>query len=119
MIDLPWFAAVVAGLDFWDKGVRISEPRLEAKAALALGGVAVDLATPLVSDRLPDAQTMKGVVVWKFPRWSITQETWGRSDPDGRTYQTRQLVPEAHIDEKTGRYDGSDLDGPARRGALD
>ena len=37
MIDLPWFAAVISGLDFWDKGVRISEPRLEAKAQAVLG----------------------------------------------------------------------------------
>ena len=37
MIDLPWFAAVLSGLDYWDKGVRIPEPRLEAKAQAVLG----------------------------------------------------------------------------------
>ncbi len=51
MIDLPWFAAVLSGLDFWDKGVRISEPRLEAKAKAVLGMDSVELATPLASDK--------------------------------------------------------------------
>jgi hypothetical protein len=119
MIDLPWFAAVVSGLDYWDKGVRISEPRLEAKAAQALGGVAVDLMSPLVGDKPPDATTTRGVVAWKFPRWSITQETKRQTDPDGRTYQTRLLVPEAHVDEKTGQYDGADFDSKGKRKKLD
>ena len=47
MIDLPSFAVVVSGLDFWTRGVTISEPRLEAKAQAALGGMLdVALATP-------------------------------------------------------------------------
>ncbi len=119
MIDLPWFAAVVGGLDFWDKGVRISEPRLEAKAAQALGIATVDLASPQASDKLPDATTMKGVVVWKFPRWSITQETKRQADPDGRTYQTRLIVPESHIDPRTGQYEGPDFDDKGKRRKLD
>ena len=119
MIDLPWFAAVVGGLDFWDKGAKISEPRLEAKAAQALGGVAVDLAAPYVSDKLPDATTTRGVIAWKFPRWSITQETRRQAEPDGRTYQTRMLVPESHLDEKTGQYEGADFDDKGKRRKLD
>ena len=55
MIDLPWFAAVLSGLDFWDKGVRISEPRLEAKAKAVLGMDSAELVTPLASDKVPDA----------------------------------------------------------------
>ena len=75
MIDLPWFAVVVGALDFWDKGMRIVEPRLEAKAKIVLDTDAIELATPLVLDRLPDLQTKKGVVAWRFPGWSLTQET--------------------------------------------
>jgi hypothetical protein len=119
MIDLPWFSAVVAGLDFWDKGTRIPEPRLEAKAGQALGGVSVELASPQVSDKLPDPTTNRGVIAWKFPRWSITQETRRQAEPDGRTYQTRMLVPEPHLDPKTGQYEGADFDDNGRRRKLD
>jgi hypothetical protein len=114
MIDLPWFAAVVGGLDFWDKGPRIAEPRLEAKAAAMLGLDSVELAAPLPLDKLPDAPSSKGVVVWRFPGWSITQQTATRRDPDGRTFQTRQLVPPGWIDPATGLYEGRDLRDPSR-----
>jgi hypothetical protein len=119
MIDLPWFAAVVGGLDFWDEGARISDPRLEAKAAQMLGGVTMKLAAPYyASDKLPDATTTKGVIAWKFPKWSITQETRRQSEPDGRTYQTRMLVPEAYLDDK-GQYEGSEFDDKGKRRKLD
>ena len=118
MIDLPWFAAVVGGLDFWDTGVSISEPRLEAKAEGILGS-AVKLFAPMAVDKTPDATTTKGVVVWKFPRWSITQETRRQTDPDGRTFQTRLMVRESHIDPKTGQYEGTDFDEKGKRKKLD
>ena len=114
MIDLPWFAAVLSGLDFWDKGVRISEPRLESKAKAVLGTDTVELVTPLASDKMPDASTKKGVVAWRFPRWSLTKETKRASDPDKRTYQTRMMVPLAWVDEQTGFYEAPDFHDPSK-----
>jgi len=114
MIDLPWFAAVVSGLDFWDKGARIPEPRLESKAKSVLGTDTVELVTPLVSDKMPDALTRKGVVAWRFPKWSLTKETKRASDSDKRTYQTRMMVPLAWVDEQTGFYEAPDFYDPSK-----
>ena len=64
MIDLPRLAAVVAGLDFWDKpednSTRIIEPRLEAKAAQAIGRPNVML-PPLAWPKKP---TIRPVAAW-------------------------------------------------------
>ena len=114
MIDLPWFAAVVAGLDFWPKGTRIVEPRLEAKAKAALGVDSIELATPQALDKLPDAQTTRGVVVWRFPGWSLTQATKTEKGLDGQTFQTRLLVRPSWIDSDTGLYNGRDFQNPAK-----
>ena len=114
MIDLPWFAAVLSGLDFWDKGPRIPEPRLEAKARAILGVDSIELVTPLASDKMPDATTKRGVVAWRFPRWSLTKETKRASDPDKRTYQTRMMVPLAWVDEQTGFYEAPDFHDPSK-----
>ena len=114
MIDLPWFAAVLSGLDFWDKGARISEPRLEAKAKEFLGTDTIELVTPRASDKMPDATTTKGVVAWRFPRWSLTKETKRATDPDKRTYQTRMMVPLQYVDEQTGFYEAADFYDPSK-----
>ena len=67
MIDLPWFAAVIGGLDFWDRGVAIPEPRLEAKARAVLGIDHIALAAPVILDKPPDGSTKRGVVTWRSP----------------------------------------------------
>ena len=92
MIDLPWFAAVVGGLDFWDKGARISEPRLEAKAAQALGGVAVDLAAPLRQ-----------------------RQAARRDDDEGRDRLEVPQVVDHPGDQATGRTRRADLPDPHAR----
>ena len=114
MIDLPWFAAVLSGLDFWDKGARISEPRLEAKAESVLSMDTVELVSPLASDKMPDGTTKKGVVAWRFPQWSLTKETKRGIDPDKRTYQTRMMVRMAWVDEQTGLYEAADFHDPGK-----
>ena len=38
--------------------------------------------TPMASEKMPDATTRKGVVAWRFPKWSLTKETKRASDPD-------------------------------------
>ncbi|WP_406694809.1 DISARM system helicase DrmA [Singulisphaera sp. Ch08] len=114
MIDLPWFAAVLGGLDFWERGTRISEPRLEAKAKSVLGLDTIELVTPQVSDKMPDETTWKGVVAWRFPRWSLTKETKSGRDRDGRVFQTRMMVPLQYVDTQTGLYDGPDFKDPSK-----
>ncbi len=115
MIDLPWFAAVLSGLDFWDKGVRISEPRLEAKAKAVLGigfGRAGDSAG--IRQSCPTRRPRKGSSHGGSRRWSLTKETRRASDPDKRTYQTRMMVPLPWVDEQTGFYEGPDFDDPSK-----
>ncbi len=114
MIDLPWFAVVVSGLDFWTRGATISEPRLEAKAQAVLGGMSVMLATPKVAEGVVAPETQEGVRVWRFPGWSMTQETKRVEGPGGESYVTRLLVRETWLDPDTGRYKGPDFESPGR-----
>ena len=74
----------------------------------------VELVTPLASDKMPDALSKKGVVAWRFPRWSLTKETRRASDPDKRTYQSRMMVPLAWVDEQTGFYEAPDFYDPSK-----
>ncbi len=112
MIDLPWFAAVVSGLDYWTRGTTIPEPRLEAKAQAILGGTSVALATPKPYEGNLVPETQDGVRAWRFPSWSITQETRRVEEPGREPFATRRMVREAWLDPATGLYKGLDSDKP-------
>ena len=112
MIDLPWFAVVVSGLDFWTKGVTIPELRLESKVQASLGGMPVTLASPKVVDGPVDKETQDGVRVWRFPGWSLTQDTKRVQEPDGNTFLTRLLVRESWLIPETGLFKGPDYEKP-------
>jgi hypothetical protein len=105
---------VVSGLDFWTRGATISEPTLEAKAQAMLGGMPVALATPRPSEGSILPETQDGVRAWRFPGWSITQET-KRVEEEGREpYITRRMVREAWLDPETGLFKGPDYEKPGR-----
>jgi hypothetical protein len=108
MIDLPWFATVVSGLDFWKKGDPIVEPRLMRK--IRQSGMQVNsFHTP--KDFVDDGEQRvpEGVTVWRFPGWSLTQETTRSPDSNlGRSFQTRQLVRPNWIDRTSGKAEISD-----------
>ena len=53
MIDLPWFAAVVGGLDFWDKGPRSPSPGSKPRPPRPSGASTVDLAAPSPATSCP------------------------------------------------------------------
>jgi hypothetical protein len=110
MIDLPWFATVVSGLDFWKKGDQIAEPRLMQK--IQQSGFQVNgLYTPKPFVEPEDKKPPEGVVVWRFPGWSLTQKTRQLIDAaTSRTYQARLLVPPGWIDRSNGKADLPDWD---------
>ena len=103
MIDLPWFAAVVCGLDFWDKGVRISGAAAggQGQGRPRRGyGRAGDPARIRQDARRDDQERASSPGGSR--RWSLTKETKRASDPDKRTYQTRMMVPLAWVDRADG-----------------
>ena len=112
MIDLPWFAAVVGGLDFWDKGGDDLRAPPGGEGRQGRSAVSpVDAGGPArqrQAARRDDHE--RASMAWRFPGWSITQETRRAGEPDGRTYRTRCSSAEAHLDEKTGHYKGTDFD---------
>lgn len=103
MIDLPWFATVVSGLDFWKKGDAIAEPRLMRK--IQQSGLQVSaLYTPRPYVEPDENKPPEGVVVWRFPGWSLTKMTRQSVDSTtGKTYQARQLIQPGWIDRSNGK----------------
>ena len=58
-----------------------------------------------------DKKPPEGVVVWRFPGWSLTQKTRQLIDAaTSRTYQARLLVPPGWIDRSNGKADLPDWD---------
>lgn len=103
MIELPWFSTVVSGLDFWEKGDRISEPRLMQKIQ-QIGHKVNALFTPKPYVEPKKNMLPQGVVVWRFPGWSLTQKTkQGIDQATGKPYQSRMLVPPHRIDRSNGK----------------
>lgn len=105
MIDLPDASVIVAGLDHWrydpSQLPTIDEPRLAAKLAQVLGVTRVSLRAPPLSSDLPQGPR-QDVVAWRFPEWSIVQET----SSSGRGHRRRRLV---HLDSLIkGRYRDAD-----------
>src|SRR5215469_14759342 len=89
MLDLPNYAVLISGLDFWTKGGEpISEPRLSRKLAELLEVTSIELRTPPPVDKDPDAP-VTGIPAFQFPEWFITQ---GSERVEGNSYKSRLLV---------------------------
>jgi len=74
MVDLPDYAVLISGLDFWTAGGEtISEPRLQEKLAKVLNVPTVELRTPPAVDNDPTAPP-RNIVGFQFPEWFITQD---------------------------------------------
>jgi hypothetical protein len=73
LLDLPKHSVIVGGLEGWEKGNEVFEPRLIQKLQEVLGGSAVKLYSPpqAVEDHLGDGP---GVRVWQFPEWFVTRQ---------------------------------------------
>lgn len=104
MVDLPERSVIVSGLDHWrfptGERTRVSEPRLAAAAAAALGLEEVALYEPPVNAEDPRSPGA-GVPAFIFPTWFLAQvdETW--TDPvTKKVYRTRPLVEWGHLVER-------------------
>ena len=78
MLDLPKSSVIIAGLEYWDKGEQILEPRLvdNLKDYFEKQGIRVpDLAlhAPPPDDDDPASKRKPKIVAWQFPEWFITQ----------------------------------------------
>ncbi|HET9741889.1 MAG TPA: DUF1998 domain-containing protein [Terriglobales bacterium] len=103
MVDLPDYAVLISGLDFWTKGGEtIAEPRLARKLAEALNLPSVELRTPPPADKDPDAP-MIGIPVFQFPEWFVTQDIMRGSTA---SWRSRLLVHRTAL--RRGRYEDRD-----------
>ncbi len=90
MIDLPDESVMVAGLEYWDQGPEVIEPRLVAKLRDSLGRADLRLvAPPPDADGLDDSRR-PGIACWQFPGWFITQGSAGGDS--GRATRSRRLI---------------------------
>ena len=105
LIDLPNYAAIVAGLETWpstDKLDEIEEPRLSRL---------LQAITEVPSPRMyapppqPSESWVEGIGIggWTFPEWFVVQESDTKTDTSDR--RSRRLVHRKALDEKN-RFDG-------------
>jgi len=88
LLDLPQYSVIVGGLDDWNKGDEVHEPRLAGKVRQLLDMPTVRFFTPPVDSDDPGAPPV-GITVWQFPEWFITQDV--EEGSKGRV-RTRLLV---------------------------
>ena len=107
MMDLPEGSVIIGGLDHWrfSPGAQplVEEARLIAKLRARLQKPTLVLKSPPPSTDDPTAGK-PGVVVWRFPRWFLVQN----SEPlPGGHGNRRRLVPESQL--VNGKYrEGTD-----------
>lgn len=93
MVDLPGYALLIGGLDFWDdKGCDIiHEPRLRQLVRQATGEAQLDLRTPPKEvDRLKNSSG--SIKSFRFPEWSVAQKVSERFAFEGIPCRARPLV---------------------------
>jgi len=73
MVDLPRHAVLVGGLEHWNRGETIHEPRLCARLMATLELPALELRAPPVEEAEP-GQPAEGIKVFQFPEWFLTQQ---------------------------------------------
>src|SRR5271156_6566471 len=73
LVDLPNYAAIVGGLEFWQGTDRqIFEERLIGKLQEVLNVPDLKLFAPPVDSGEPNA-AKTGIAVWMFPEWFVAQ----------------------------------------------
>ena len=97
MLDLPKSSVIIAGLEYWDKGEQILEPRLvdNLKDYFEKQGIRVpDLAlhAPPPDDDDPASKRKPKIVAWQFPEWFITQTVTPYEYEKGRMARVRRMV---------------------------
>jgi len=93
MVDLPDHAVLIGGLEMWvGDRPRIFEERLEALLRKELGVPELTLHAPPVDSGEPNA-SRTGIAAILFPVWFLGQIEAKWTDPDGREYRTRPLLP--------------------------
>jgi hypothetical protein len=93
MVDLPDYAVLIGGLDFWnDRGCDpIHEPRLLRLARQATGAARVDLRTP--PKEVDPLRNISGSIkALRFPEWSVVQKKIPDRQAFGISCRARLLV---------------------------
>ena len=117
LIDLPYDAAIVGGLETWPHPhelEEIDEPRLRRKLAEMTGVPAPALLVPPVHSGDPRAPK-RGIGIYRFPQWFLVQEATpevkgvggdGGASPHVGREGSRRLVHALSLDD-SGRFQGS------------
>jgi hypothetical protein len=97
MLDLPRSSVIVAGLEYWDKGDQIHEPRLvdNLKKYFENQGIKIPelaLHAPPPDDDDPASKRKPRIVAWQFPEWFTTQTVVTYEYEKGRTARARRLI---------------------------
>ncbi|CAM2006414.1 DUF1998 domain-containing protein [Acanthopleuribacter pedis] len=95
MLDLPDESVLIPGLNHWQRGRKITEPRLIRYLQNHLGLKKLSLHEPPLDDE-GDTQTGPGINTLLFPLWfvGLIDETLER---DGKTYRTRPLFKHDYL----------------------
>lgn len=102
LLDLPQYAVIVGGLDFWPKEAdleTIDEPRLVRGLERITSTTAPRLYAPPAASDDPTAPS-RGVGVWRFPQWFVVQEERGGEERE----RSRRLVHRTALDDR-GRFE--------------
>lgn len=93
MVDLPDYAVLIGGLDFWnERGCDpIHEPRLEQLVRQATGAARVELRTP-PKEVDPVRKISGSIKALRFPEWSVVQKKLPEREAFGILCRTRLLV---------------------------
>lgn len=93
MVDLPDYAVLIGGLDFWnERGCdQIHEPRLLQLVRQATGSARADLRTP--PKEVDSFRNISGSIkALRFPEWSVVQKKIPDRDAFGIQCRARLLV---------------------------
>ncbi len=103
MVDLPDYSVLIGGLEQWSHSYEvIHEPRLEAKAAEAIGVDSIQLRAPPTDEAAPEGVTT-GITAWQFPEWFVVQ--YEVSLNEDMKWRSRPIVYISQLEKGRFRYD--------------
>lgn len=92
LLDLPQHSVIVGGLEGWERGDLIQEPRLTQKLSELMDGATIALYAPHAAEESPQGDG-PGTRVWQFPEWFVT-----RLEFSAKGGRSRRMVHRSGLD---------------------